>query len=276
MKLNVRNLPVNFEMHGAGRPIVLLPGWTMSAHAMAYLYEPNFAGRQGWKRYYIDPPGHGATPGADSITCLDDFLALLLDVIDILAGSEPFALSGLSLGAYLARGILHRRQENVLGLSMVVPVIIAEDNGRKRAPATVIVQEPGIMDELAEDEQDMFSIAVVRTRQFLNGMREMPQPPIGGSGDMEFLDKIRLNPGSYRCSYAAQSLPRPFPGPTLIVTGRQDASVGYEDAWSILDDYPRATFVAFDRAGHLMEEKFDLVHILMREWLDRVEESTNQ
>jgi hypothetical protein len=33
-------------------------------------------------------------------------------------------------------------------------------------------------------------------------------------------------------------------------------------------------YVVFDRAGHLLEEKEDLVSELANEWLDRVEEST--
>jgi hypothetical protein len=49
--------------------------------------------------------------------------------------------------------------------------------------------------------------------------------------------------------------------------------VGYRDAWSILEKYPRATYVVLDRAGHVLEEKAGLVNALMKEWLDRVEES---
>ena len=64
-----------------------------------------------------------------------------------------------------------------------------------------------------------------------------------------------------------------FTAPTLIITGRQDAAVGYRDGWELLEFYPRATYVAFDRAGHFMEEKGELIGVLVKEWLDRVEES---
>lgn len=66
---------------------------------------------------------------------------------------------------------------------------------------------------------------------------------------------------------------KPFPGPSLIIAGRQDAIVGYRDAWNILEKYPRATYVVLDRAGHPLEEKTGLVSVLMNEWLDRVEEN---
>ena len=32
-----------------------------------------------------------------------------------------------------------------------------------------------------------------------------------------------------------------------MLLGRQDSSVGYKDAWSILDNYPRGTFAVLDR-----------------------------
>ena len=64
----------------------------------------------------------------------------------------------------------------------------------------------------------------------------------------------------------------PFPGPSLIITSRQDSVVGYRDAWNILENYPRASYVVLDRAGHPLEESAGLVNVLIREWLDRVEE----
>ena len=66
---------------------------------------------------------------------------------------------------------------------------------------------------------------------------------------------------------------RPFGGPTLLVTGRQDSTVGYARAWELLDQYPRATFVVLDRAGHaLPHEQPELLRVLVTEWLDRVQE----
>jgi pimeloyl-ACP methyl ester carboxylesterase len=68
----------------------------------------------------------------------------------------------------------------------------------------------------------------------------------------------------------------PFDKPTLILTGRQDSSVGYRDAWQILENYPRGTFAVLDRAGHNLQiEQETLFNALINEWLDRVEENLN-
>ena len=272
MKIQIRDLPVNYEIFGQGRPLVMLPGWTMSARSLAHLIEPIIGNRKGWQRIYIDPPGHGATPGADWITNLDQMLDLLLETIDVLVDGQRFVLYGLSLGAYLARGVLYHRHQDVDGLSILVPAIITEDSRRNVPDPTVLVEEPGIMDKLTADEKDMFEIIVVRTTSFLNSFRDFPQPFEGEAGNMVFLDNIRQEPERYSCSFDVDQLSRPFPGPTLIIAGRQDAVVGYKDAWNILDNYPRATFVVADRAGHFMEEKTELINTLMNEWLDRVEE----
>jgi pimeloyl-ACP methyl ester carboxylesterase len=63
-----------------------------------------------------------------------------------------------------------------------------------------------------------------------------------------------------------------YPNPTLIVAGRQAATVGYAGAWRLLDHYPRATLAVLDRAGHaLPHEQVGLLTALLAEWLDRVE-----
>lgn len=67
---------------------------------------------------------------------------------------------------------------------------------------------------------------------------------------------------------------RVFEKPALFILGKQDASVGYKDAWDILDNYPRGTFAVLDRAGHNLQlEQVGLFNCLVNEWLDRVEEA---
>jgi pimeloyl-ACP methyl ester carboxylesterase len=65
----------------------------------------------------------------------------------------------------------------------------------------------------------------------------------------------------------------PYRCPTLLVTGRQDSTVGYAHAWELLEQYPRATFAVLDRSGHaLPHEQPELLRALVTEWLDRVRE----
>jgi pimeloyl-ACP methyl ester carboxylesterase len=73
-----------------------------------------------------------------------------------------------------------------------------------------------------------------------------------------------------------RTAPEQAPGyanPTLVLAGRQDATVGYAGVWRLLEHDPHATFAVLDRAGHgLVHEQAGLVAALMAEWLDRVRE----
>lgn len=107
----------------------------------------------------------------------------------------------------------------------------------------------------------------------LDYARNFPRPTDDDAGDPDFLDRLQADPDNYALSIDVDSLPHPFIKPTLIITGRQDSNVGYRDAWSLLENFPRASFAVLDRAGHYLEEKDDVNRALVEEWLLRVEET---
>src|SRR6266498_376917 len=275
MECVLENITVHYEVFGEGRPIIILPGWSMNIPLTAHDTEPYFQQRKGWKRIYIDPPGHGKTPGKDWITNQDQILEVILSCIDKLTAGQRFSMIAVSLGAYLARGVILNRAKFVDGIAMLVPGIIAEDEKRTVPPHKVLVEDPTISAELTPEEADWFGMSVVHSRKWLYYLRTSPQVPEHENGDSEFLGKIRKQPEKYAFSFDVDHMSEPFPGPSLIITGRQDAIVGYRDAWNILENYPRATYVVLDRAGHFLEDSNDLVAVLVNNWLDRVEEYIN-
>lgn len=273
MECLLENITVHYEVFGEGKPIIVLPGWGLNTRFAAHETEPYFRGREGWQHIYIDPPGHGQTPGKDWITNQDKILEVILACIDKITAGQRFSIIGVSLGAYLARGVRLHRAQQIDGIAMIVPAIIAEDAKRTVPQHKVLVEDPGIQSDLTPEEADLFQIAVVHSRKWLEYQRTFPQIPQEETGDLEFLTKIREQPQKYAFSFDVDDVPEPFAGPSLIITGRQDAIVGYRDAWNILEKYPRATYVVLDRAGHPLEEKEGLVNVLINDWLDRVEEN---
>lgn len=268
----LENITVHYEVFGEGRPIIILPGWSLNTRFSAHMTEPYFQQREGWKRIYIDPPGHGKTPGKDWITDQDEMLKVVLACIDKLTTGKRFSLLGFSLGAYLARGVRRSRGELIDGIAMIVPAIITEDAKRDVPPYQVLIEDPTVKADITPEERDLYDMAVVHTRKWLEYERSFPQVPEQEMGDFAFLGKIREQPAKYAFSFDVDDVPESFPRPALIITGRQDANVGYRDAWNILEKYPRATYVVFDRAGHELEDKQSLVKALVNDWLDRVEE----
>ena len=65
-----------------------------------------------------------------------------------------------------------------------------------------------------------------------------------------------------------------YAGPTLVVAGRLDSTVGYAAAVDLLDEHPRCTLAVVDDAGHaLPHEAPHVLRALLREWLERLERS---
>ena len=274
MECILENITIHYETYGAGKPIIFVPGWGMSAGSIVHDMEPVFRQRAGWQRIYIDPPGHGKTASKEWIINQDKMLEVILACLDKLTAGQQYCLVGISLGAYLARGVILRRTKFVDGIAMLVPIIFAEDEKRSVPPYKILIKDPTLDAELTPMEKDIFAMSVIHTRKWLTTLRTSPEMPDEESGDFEFLGRLREKPEKYAFSFEVDALSEPFPGPSLIIAGRQDAVAGYQDAWKILQNYPRASYVVLDRAGHPLEDSAELVNILLREWLDRVEEYT--
>ena len=82
---------------------------------------------------------------------------------------------------------------------------------------------------------------------------------------------MRADPRRYGFSFDLAALEKSFDRPTLIIAARQDITVGYRDAWEILESYPRATFAVIDRADHAWPvEEPNLLAALVEDWLNRI------
>nr|WP_236022917.1 alpha/beta hydrolase [Dictyobacter formicarum] len=267
----VRDVPVYYEVYGEGFPVILIHGYTPDHRLMTGCMEPLFANRSGWQRIYLDLPGMGRTPGVERINSTDDMLDLVLDFIDQVIPGQRFLLVGESYGGYLSRGVVLRKSEQVDGLALICPAVIADPARRELPPHTVLVEDPQLLASLDPTEAEEFSaMAVVQNKYNWERFRDEILPGLK-IADSAFLQKIRQN---YSYTFNVDQLPQPFTRPALIFTGRQDDSVGYQDAWRLLESYPHASFAVLDRAGHNAQiEQNQLFDALMSEWLDRVQES---
>lgn len=273
MECGLGDVTVYYEVFGEGKPILMLHGWSIDHHHMVSAMEPVFERREGWKRFYPDLPGHGGTPGAGWITDQDHMLEVIVRFIDAVIPGERFAIAGASAGGYLARGVVYRRSAWVDGLLLTVPAVVTDDSKRALPDHVTLAEDPSFISGLGPEEAKVIENVpiVAQSPEALEAVRSALRA--GQMADHVFLSRIRQNPEKYAFSFDVDAPGEPFPAPTLIVVGRQDAICGYRDAWDILENYPRATFAVLDRAGHLLEaEQAGLYHALMDEWLDRVEE----
>lgn len=270
MECEIREGSLFYKRIGDGIPLVLLHGRVGDHRYMEGLFEPLFAKRGGWQRIYLDLPGCGQTRVDESVNSHDRELEVVLECIDRILPGQRFALAGLSYGAYLAQGIVYRRMEQLEGLCLITPRI-QKDPAMKNTPEHItLVTNEAIKMELDADEIEVFESLVVQSRHGLGQLREHFFP---GAADHNHEHSQRVSATSPGLSFDVDALEQPLEKPALILTGRQDSTVGYRDAWEILAHYPRATFAVLDRAGHFlgMAEQSELVSALLREWLQRVE-----
>jgi pimeloyl-ACP methyl ester carboxylesterase len=272
MDCQVRDMTMHYEEAGTGTPLLVLDGWGSNAKAAKMGFEPLFEGRSGWRRIYPDLPGHGASPMPEWVRGPDDVLDVLFEFMDAVAPGGRFAIAGASWGAYLALGLIHHRPTSIGGVMFDIPAFEFGAADKGPLPVRQIIRsDPDFVDALQPSEQWMQGIVVAQSRPVLDELRTI----FANVAPLDPAVQQRLWAKSF--SFDATVLSQPFPAPALFVTGRQDHIVGYGKAWSTLDDFPRATFVVLDRAGHLLDvEQIALQHALVSEWLDRVDEYAMQ
>jgi pimeloyl-ACP methyl ester carboxylesterase len=266
---------IDYEEHGEGRAIVFLHGWTMNRRLEIADYEPVFSARRGWRRIYPDLPGMGLSV-ARQIDNQDDMLAALLAFIERILPGERFVLAGTSLGAYLARGIAVRLRPRIDGLLLRVPAVVP-DTARRTVPAfEPLVRNEALVASLDGQEKTVLGNVLVQAPDYLDALRRkthgLVQPAIEACA--AFVPEMRADPARYAFSFDLAAAEKSFTRPALIIAGRQDTTVGYRDAWGILESYPRATFAVIDRADHVWPvESPDLLAALVGDWLDRIEKA---
>lgn len=273
MECNLPEGKVYFKHIGDGRPLIFLHGRVGDHRYMEALFEPLFKNRPGWQRIYLDLPGCGKTQVDESVNSHDRELDVILACIDQILPDRRFSLAGLSYGGYLARGVVFRQAEQLDGLCLIAPRIKRNRHDINVPEIITLVTNDTLRDELAPGEVDVFESLVVQSRQGLERLREHFFPG-RAMHDWEHNERVRASgPG---LSFDVDDLNNPFTKPTLIVTGRQDSTVGYQDAWDIITKYPRATFAVLDKAGHFlgMAEQIELFGALIQAWLERVESET--
>lgn len=255
----IGDVPVHYVEQGQGSPVLALHGAGVDHREVMACLDPVFEAFTGYRRIYPDLPGMGRTPAPETISGADDVLAVLLAFIDGVIGDQPLLVAGHSAGGYYAQAIAAHRPEQVVGLALLCPLLA----GIHDVPEHEAACRSGSIGNA--EFRDYFT---VQTAQTLDRYQNYVEPAV------RLADQSALARIGQRWELTTRFEERPtYRCPTLLVSGRQDSTVGYARAWEMLEHFPRATFAVLDRAGHaLPHEQPGLLHALVTEWLDRVQE----
>jgi pimeloyl-ACP methyl ester carboxylesterase len=199
----------------------------------------------------------GRTP-ADGLDSAEDVVDTLLTFAGRVTDGSAYLLVGHSAGAYFAQAMADRDPERVAGLALVCPLLPDVRN----VPEHRVVAGSG---DLGDD--DFRGYFVVQTPEMLERYERHVRPAA------ELVDLSAAERIGQRWALPRADGP-PYAGPTLVVAGRLDSTVGYAAAVDLLDHYPHASLAVVDDAGHaLPHERPELLRALVTEWLTRVERS---
>ncbi len=257
MQCRIDDVVLHYAERGTGVPLLALHGAGVDHREVEAALEP-LVPSDGLRRLYPDLPAMGRST-ADGLTGNDDVVALLARFVEQQVGG-PVLLLGHSYGAYVARGVAAQRPDLVLGLALVCPLGGSSgDVPEQRA----VVQEPDAYRELEPDQRACFDeYFVVRTPATARRYRDSVLP-----GTLA-VDKEAL--GRVFSGWTVDVDREVYCGPTLIVAGRRDSTVGHAAAMRLVDRYPRAALAVLEDAGHaLLHERPEIVAPLLHDWIDR-------
>lgn len=261
MQTRAGEVAVHYVQHGAGRPVVVLHGAGVDHREPEACFEPVFEDVAGFRRIYPDLPGMGRTVAPDGLRSAEDVLETLFAFGREVTDGAPYLLIGHSAGAYFAQAMAARVPGEVAGLALVCPLLAQP---RDVPEHRVVAGSGGIGDA------DFRSYFVVQTPEMLERYERFVAPAAA------LVDQAALARIGERWELASDDGPA-YGGPTLVVAGRLDSTVGYAAATDLVHHYPHASLAVIDDTGHaLPHEQPELLRALVAEWLARVERSASE
>ena len=268
MQASINGIDVDYEVRGEGLPLLLLHGWSADRHYMIADLEPVFADRAGWQRIYLDLPGHGRTSAPQWLSTQAQMVEIVQRFIEAVVPNQTLAVAGSSYGGYLALALVRTMPHRLRGVGLLIPDLPSGDGTRDTPAATTLVRDDSVFADLAPGEEWIPASLVTHEARMLDAIRADDLPAYKVA-NYEFLGRLEKN---YVHTGTAAVPGHTFLGPSLILTGRQDATVGYRSAFGLLDELPRATYAVMDLAGHHLGrvERPEVFGCLVSDWLGRL------
>jgi 3-oxoadipate enol-lactonase len=244
MKIRLKDIEMEYEERGEGKPLLLVHGFPLSR----MMWEPQISSLSEYARVLApDLRGHGgstSTPGAYS---MDLFASDLHEFLGQMGITEPVVLAGLSMGGYICFAFLRKYPERVAGLILAATRAAPDTEQGKQArdemAAKAVEEGPGSVAEKMlpkmmapgtyEDQPGLVDkIKSIMGTTSVNGMRGA-------------LLGMKDRPDSY------DTLTQ-FRGPTLILHGEDDQLIPPSEAEAMQAVLSEAKLIMIPGAGHML------------------------
>lgn len=243
-----------------GPPVVLVHGFSVPSYVWEPLHERLAAA--GFRVIRFDLYGRGWSARPQRVHDRDLFAEQLGDLLDAL-GLERVDLVGLSMGGAIAGRLVAREPARVRRLALIAPLTLAFDVGPMRWPVVgEWLNRVWLLPKLAASQ---LSDYVHPERHPGWSERFLPQMQYEGFGHAILSSLRHVMTRDSLGDFAAADRAGV---PALLVWGRQDSVVPFEQNEAVRAAMPRIEFLPVDEAGHLPHrEQPDLVAARLVEFL---------
>lgn len=261
-----KNINIYYETIGVGNPVLMIHGLGCDLTLLKKCMEPIFKKHENYKRIYIDLPGMGKSDALKEYSSSDKILEILLSFIKEVINSK-FLLIGQSYGGYLARGILSKCSDMVDGMLLICPVVISDVKKRNVPEVKIKYRDEIFLKELHDSEKnDFLEYCIVAKNEIQSGLK---------IANNVFNDYLK---DDYCFSFDVDKEVRKlnYEKSVLLIAGRQDNCVGYQDLWNLIEDYKSASFSVINYAGHNLQiAQTQIFNALVNNWLFSLENYQN-
>ena len=241
----INGIDLYHEVHGSGRPLVVLHGGVLNAETCFGAMIPRLAARR--QVVAVDLQGHGRTADTDRPVSLGGFAADVVGLLDHL-GIDETDLFGFSLGSLVSTEVAVTHPERVGRLVL----------------AAGHVRPDGYHPEILDPAQ---TSPLLPTEEDFEAMRVAYEAVAPDPGHFfPFLEKMQPVVSAFE-GWPDEALRR-IAGPTLLIVGDRDF-VRLEHAALMLDLFPGAQLAVLPGTTHMQViRRTDLLLALVEPFLD--------
>lgn len=239
---------IYYTVEGEGEPLLIFHGFSIDHRGVKGVVEESIHYGK-YRRIYIDLPGMGKSPAPNKMINANKLLTILINFIDTVIGKRSFSVLGYSYGGYLALGIVKVIPKRVDKLVLLAPVVNSRAKDRKLTKTSEKKIEFFQVKGSILFEQYKESAILVTEQGYQNYVKEIS--PGLSTGDPVFQKTFQET--GYAFDFEKSLLAELIVCECLIVLGKQDVVVGFEDILEHRNKFLNSNFVLLENAGHNLQ-----------------------
>lgn len=262
---------IDYTVVGAGTPIVFLHGMALDKRSTSLFFEP-FMRSSNWQRVYLDLPGMGQSAPTTAASS-EAVLRALIEAIHEIIGDQSFAVYGHSYGGYLAQALANRLPEQVVGLFLTGPVVVADKAKRKLAKHQNVFVDEVQVDENESSYDAFLKMNVQVSQEHWEQYQKMILPGLAAINH-SYLVKLHEH-------YTLEEEPilqkRDYQIPLTMMVGKNDQIVGYQEQCQLVQQSEMGELFLLNQTGHnLLIDQPELAKVAFRHFLETVQAYLSQ